>query len=334
VAVSLCLARSSLLGATRRDLVAVSLCLARSSLLGATRRYTLAHVRGILLAGGTGSRLWPITRAVSKQLMPVFDKPMIYYPLSTLIMAGVREILVITTPEDQPQFQRLLGDGSQWGLALTYAAQPRPEGIAQAFVIGAGFIGDAPVVLVLGDNIFHGVGLGRQLAGSEPVSGGRVFAYPVANPQEYGVVEFSPDGRVLSIEEKPAKPKSRYVVPGLYFYDNKVVEIARDLTPSARGELEITAVNEEYLRRGELTVTVLDRGTAWLDTGTFASLMQAADFVRVIEERQGMKIGCVEEVAWRAGFIDDTHLEALAAPLVKSGYGDYLMKLLTDEYAR
>jgi glucose-1-phosphate thymidylyltransferase len=285
-------------------------------------------VRGILLAGGTGSRLWPITRAVSKQLMPVFDKPMIYYPLSTLVMAGIREILVITTPEDQGQFQRLLGDGSQFGLDLRYAAQPRPEGIAQAFLIGADFIADQPVALILGDNIFHGVGLGHQLANHTGIAGGRVFAYPVADPEAYGVVEFDADGRVLSIEEKPDKPKSRYVVPGLYFYDNRVVEIAGRLRPSDRGELEITAVNEAYREMGELSVTLLDRGTAWLDTGTFTSLMQAAEFVRVIEERQGMKIGCVEEVAWRAGFLDDDRLRELAGPLQKSGYGDYLLGLL------
>ncbi|MFC0527797.1 glucose-1-phosphate thymidylyltransferase RfbA [Phytohabitans kaempferiae] len=286
-------------------------------------------MRGILLAGGTGSRLWPITRAVSKQLMPVFDKPMIYYPLSTLVMAGIREILIITTPEDQSQFQRLLGDGGQWGLDLRYAAQPRPEGIAQAFVIGADFIGDEPVALILGDNIFHGVGLGHQLAShNDDLVGGRVFAYPVANPEAYGVVEFDAEGRVLSIEEKPTRPKSRYVVPGLYFYDNRVVEIARGLTPSDRGELEITTVNEAYRAKGELSVTVLDRGTAWLDTGTFTSLMQAAEFVRVIEERQGLKIGCVEEVAWRAGFLSASDLRELAGPLTKSGYGDYLLGLL------
>ncbi|SCG75500.1 glucose-1-phosphate thymidylyltransferase RfbA [Micromonospora coxensis] len=288
-------------------------------------------MRGILLAGGTGSRLWPITRAVSKQLMPIFDKPMVYYPLSTLVMSGVREILVITTPEDQAQFQRLLGDGSQWGLRLEYVTQARPEGIAQAFVLGADFIGDESVALVLGDNIFHGAGLGRQLAaGGDPV-GGRVFAYPVANPEAYGVVDFDADGRVLSIEEKPEKPKSRYAVPGLYFYDNRVVGIARDLRPSARGELEITAVNEAYRLAGELSVTVLDRGTAWLDTGTFTSMMQAGEFVRVIEERQGMKIGCVEEVCWRAGLIDDDRLRELAEPLTKSGYGDYLLGLLAEK---
>ena len=287
-------------------------------------------MRGIILAGGTGSRLWPITRAVSKQLMPVFDKPMIYYPLSTLVMAGIRDILVITTPDDQQQFQRLLGDGGQFGLRLDYIAQPRPGGIAQAFLVGADFIGDQAVALVLGDNIFHGTGLGRQLRAHTSLAGGRVFAYPVSNPREYGVVEFGADGRVLSIEEKPADPRSRYAVPGLYFYDNRVVDIARGLRPSARGELEITAVNEAYLRNGELHVTVLDRGTAWLDTGTFTSLMQASEFVRVIEERQGLKIGCVEEAVWRAGLIDDKQLRALAEPLVPSGYGTYLLNVLDE----
>ena len=287
-------------------------------------------MRGIILAGGTGSRLWPITRAVSKQLMPVFDKPMIYYPLSTLVMAGIRDILVITTPDDQQQFQRLLGDGGQFGLRLDYIAQPRPGGIAQAFLVGADFIGDQAVALVLGDNIFHGTGLGRQLRAHTSLAGGRVFAYPVSNPRDYGVVEFGADGRVLSIEEKPANPRSRYAVPGLYFYDNRVVDIARGLRPSARGELEITAVNEAYLRDGELHVTVLDRGTAWLDTGTFTSLMQASEFVRVIEERQGLKIGCVEEAVWRAGLIDDKQLRALAEPLVPSGYGTYLLNVLDE----
>jgi glucose-1-phosphate thymidylyltransferase len=261
--------------------------------------------------------------------MPVFDKPMIYYPLSTLIMAGIREILVITTPEDQEQFRRLLGDGSQWGIALEYAVQPRPEGLAQAFVIGADFIGGDSVALVLGDNLFHGHELGRTLAENWHLVGGRVFAYPVVNPEAYGVIEFDADYRAVSIEEKPVRPKSRYAVPGLYFYDNRVVQIAEDLKPSDRGELEITSVNQAYLDRGELHVSVLDRGTAWLDTGTFTSLVQASEFVRVIEERQGLKIGCVEEVAWRAGFIDDEQLLTLAEPLRKSGYGDYLAQLLT-----
>ncbi|MFD9410544.1 glucose-1-phosphate thymidylyltransferase RfbA [Streptomyces sp. NPDC059989] len=291
-------------------------------------------MRGILLAGGTGSRLWPLTRAVSKQLLPVFDKPMIYYPLSTLVMAGIREILIITTPQDQEQFQRLLGDGSQCGLDLRYAVQERPEGIAQAFVLGADFIGDEPVALILGDNIFHGSGLGTRLAERTDPKGGMVFAYPVADPTAYGVVEFDADGRALSIEEKPEKPKSRYAVPGLYFYDNRVVEIARTITPSARGELEITAVNDAYLRDGALQVTTLDRGTAWLDTGTFVSMVQASEFVRVIEERQGSKIGCVEEAAWRAGFISDDRMRELAQPLLKSGYGDYLLALLDEESGR
>ncbi len=287
-------------------------------------------MRGILLAGGTGSRLWPVTQAVSKQLMPVFDKPMVYYPLSTLIMAGIHEVLVITTPEDQMQFQRLLGDGARLGMRLEYVAQPRPDGIAQAFLLGEEFIGDEPVALILGDNIFHGVGLGRRLrddAGAD-FAGGRVFAYAVADPAAYGVVEFDEAGRAISIEEKPEKPKSRYAVPGLYFYDNRVVEITRGLSPSDRGELEITGVNAAYLAKGELRVSVLDRGTAWLDTGTFTSLVSAAEFVRVIEERQGLKIGCVEEAAWRAGFIDDDHLRSLAGPLEKSGYGTYLLDLL------
>jgi glucose-1-phosphate thymidylyltransferase len=287
-------------------------------------------MRGILLAGGTGSRLWPITQAVSKQLMPVFDKPMVYYPLSTLIMAGIRDVLVITTPEDQAQFQRLLGDGSRLGMRLDYVVQPRPEGIAQAFLLGEEFIGDESVALILGDNIFHGAGLGRRLrddAGAEFI-GGRVFAYAVADPGAYGVVEFDDEGRVISIEEKPEKPKSRYAVPGLYFYDNRVVEITRCLRPSERGELEITGVNAAYLASGDLRVSVLDRGTAWLDTGTFDSLVSAAEFVRVIEERQGLKIGCVEEAAWRAGFIDGDQLRRLAEPLEKSGYGTYLLELL------
>jgi len=266
--------------------------------------------------------------AMSKQLMPIFDKPMIYYPLTTLVSAGIREILVITTPEDQPLFQRLLGDGSRLGLSLTYATQERPDGIAQAFRIGADFIGDQPVALVLGDNIFHGVGLGRQLARFAEPAGGRVFAYPVADPERYGVVEFDDNGKVLSIEEKPEKPKSTYVVPGLYFYDADVVRIVDTLVPSERGELEITAVNEAYRRQGRLEVTVLDRGTVWLDTGTFQSMVQASEYVRVIEERQGLKIGCVEEAAWRLGFLTDGELRELATPLLKSGYGDYLLQLL------
>ncbi len=290
-------------------------------------------MRGIILAGGTGSRLWPITLAVSKQLMPVFDKPMVYYPLSTLIHAGIREVLVITTPEDRLSFERLLGDGSDLGLSISYAVQPRPEGLAQAFTIGADFIGDEPVGLVLGDNIFHGVGLGDHLRAEDRLTGGLVFAYQVSNPSEYGVVEFDADGTVVSIEEKPGQPKSRFAVPGLYFYDSSVVDVANSLTPSARGELEITAVNEIYRKRGDLRVSVLSRGTAWLDTGTFGSLMAASEYVRVIEERQGLKIGCIEEAAWRSGFIDDQQLMRLAEPLLKSGYGDYLLDLVSSGQA-
>ncbi|MFJ9864411.1 glucose-1-phosphate thymidylyltransferase RfbA [Streptomyces sp. NPDC101165] len=287
-------------------------------------------MRGLLLAGGTGSRLWPLTRSVSKQLLPVFDKPMVYYPLSTLVMAGVREILVITTPEDQCHFRRLLGDGGQLGLRLEYLAQERPEGIAQALVLGADFIGDESVALILGDNIFHGSGLGTRLARHDDLVGGRVFAYPVANPSAYGVVEFDDRGRALSIEEKPSRPRSRYAVPGLYFYDNHAVDIACGLRPSARGELEITDLNRVYLEAGALHVTRLDRGTAWLDTGTFTAMVQASEFVRVIEERQGFKIGCIEEAAWRAGLIDDDRLRELAQPLLGSGYGHYLLGLLED----
>ncbi|MEU6216463.1 glucose-1-phosphate thymidylyltransferase RfbA [Streptomyces sp. NPDC047022] len=287
-------------------------------------------MRGILLAGGTGSRLWPLTRAVSKQLLPVFDKPMVYYPLSTLVLAGVSEILVITTPGDQAQFRSLLGDGRQLGLRVDYVTQNRPEGIAQAFLLGSRFIGDESVALILGDNIFHGSGLSARLAQEDPMRGGHVFAYQVANPSAYGVVEFDDQGRALSIEEKPARPRSRYAVPGMYFYDNRVVEIARGLRPSARGELEITDLNRAYLETGELRVTRLDRGTAWLDTGTFASMVQASEFVRVIEERQGLKIGCVEEAVWRLGLIDDDRLRALAQPLLRSGYGQYLLGLLGD----
>jgi glucose-1-phosphate thymidylyltransferase len=287
-------------------------------------------MRGIILAGGSGTRLYPITKGISKQLMPIYDKPMIYYPLSTLMMAGIREVLIITTPEDGPQFERLLGDGSQVGMRLEYAVQPRPEGLAQAFIIGAEFIGDQPVGLVLGDNIFHGTGLGTELRHNQDVKGGNIFAYHVSEPSAYGVVEFDQDGMVLSIEEKPAVPRSGYAVPGLYFYDNDVVAIAREIVPSARGELEITAVNDAYLRQGRLHVTVLPRGTAWLDTGTFESMMDAAQFVQVIEARQGYKIGCIEEVAWHEGWISDTQLEELIVPLKKSGYGDYLQNLLSE----
>ncbi len=287
-------------------------------------------MKGIVLAGGTGTRLHPITRAISKQLMPVYDKPMIYYPLSTLMLAGCREVLVITTPHDSEQFQRLLGDGSDWGMDISYAVQPHPDGLAQAFLIGADFIGDDTVALVLGDNIFYGSGLGTALGRRGEVRGGHVFAYRVSDPTAYGVVEFAPDGRVLSIEEKPAAPKSDYAVPGLYFYDNDVIGIARSLRPSARGELEITDVSAAYLERGDLTVTVLPRGTAWLDTGTFEGLMEASSFVHVVEQRQGLKIGCVEEVAWRHGWIDDERLALLGEAQAKSGYGTYLTGLLAS----
>lgn len=285
-------------------------------------------MKGIILAGGTGSRLWPVTRAVSKQLLPVYDKPMIHYPLATLMAAGLREVLVITTPEDGSAFEVLLGDGGDLGMRIAYAQQPRPEGLAQAFLIAEDFLAGDQAALILGDNLFHGHGLGRTLAGLTHQDGAHVFAYEVANPSEYGVVEFDSSGTVLSIEEKPHQPRSRYAVPGLYFYNENVVDVAKTITPSARGELEITAVNDHYLQQGRLTVTVLDRGTAWLDTGTFRSLQDAGEFVRVLEDRQGTKVGCIEEVAWRNGWITDSQLEEVAQPLLKSGYGSYLLGLI------
>jgi glucose-1-phosphate thymidylyltransferase len=284
-------------------------------------------MKGIILAGGSGTRLHPLTLAVSKQLMPVYDKPMIYYPLGTLMAAGIREILIISTPHDLPHFRKLLGDGANLGCSFSYAEQAVPNGLAQAFVIGREFVGNDKVALILGDNIFHGTGLGTRLKDHNTVEGGLVFAYRVSDPERYGVVEFDKDFRALSIEEKPAKPKSNYAVPGLYFYDNSVLDIAAALEPSARGEYEITDVNREYLRQGRLKVQVLDRGTAWLDTGTFASLMQAGQYVQVIEERQGRRIGCIEEIAFRRGFIDADQLKALAEPLRKSGYGVYLQEV-------
>jgi glucose-1-phosphate thymidylyltransferase len=285
-------------------------------------------MRGIILAGGSGTRLYPITMGVSKQLLPVFDKPMIYYPLTTLMMAGIRDIQVITTVHDAPAFHRVLGDGTAFGITIRYAVQANPDGLAQAFVIGADHIGSGSVALALGDNIFHGPGLGTNLQRFQSISGGAIFAYWVANPSAYGVVEFSADGLALSLEEKPATPKSQYAVPGLYFYDNDVVEIARGLRPSARGELEITDVNRTYLNQGRLTVEVLARGTAWLDTGTFDSLLDASDYVRTLERRQGLKVGVPEEVAWRMGYIDDEQLAERANALVKSGYGSYLLQVL------
>ena len=288
-------------------------------------------MKGIILAGGSGTRLYPITKGISKQLMPIYDKPMVYYPLSTLMMAGIRDILIITTPHEQEQFKRLLGDGSDIGINLSYAVQPSPDGLAQAFIIGEEFIGDDKVALVLGDNIFYGHNFDESLKQCVDVEGGTVFAYQVSDPERYGVVEFDGDMQAVSIEEKPAQPKSNYAVVGLYFYDNEVVSIAKSIKPSERGELEITSINEEYLKRKKLNVQVMDRGSAWLDTGTFASMMEAAEYIHVIEKRTGLKIGCIEEVAYREGFIDSDQLKEVARDLVKSGYGEYLVGLIKDE---
>ncbi|HVV67006.1 MAG TPA: glucose-1-phosphate thymidylyltransferase RfbA [Candidatus Saccharimonadales bacterium] len=285
-------------------------------------------MKGIILAGGSGTRLYPITKGISKQIMPIYDKPMIYYPLTTLMQAGIKDILIITTPEDQDQFKRLLGSGSDLGIQLSYAAQPKPEGLAQAFIIGEEFIGDDKVALILGDNIFHGADFGASLKDCVDPDGGIVFAYSVSDPERYGVVEFDNNNQAISIEEKPAQPKSNYAVVGLYFYDNDVVEIAKNISPSDRGELEITTVNEEYLKQGKLKVQTMDRGSAWLDTGTFKSMNDASEYIRVMEERTGIKIGCIEEVAFRQGYIDADQLKKIAEPLKKSGYGEYLLNLL------
>ena len=285
-------------------------------------------MKGIILAGGSGTRLYPITKGISKQIMPIYDKPMIYYPLSTLMQAGIQNILVISTPQDLPQFQKLLGDGSDIGISLSYAEQPSPDGLAQAFIIGESFIGDEKVALILGDNIFYGESFGHSLKQCINPDGGIIFAYEVSDPERYGVVEFDQDHHAVSIEEKPDSPKSNFAVVGLYFYDNDVVEIAKNIQPSDRGELEITSVNEEYLKRGKLKVQTMSRGSAWLDTGTFESMNDASEYIRVIEKRTGLKIGCIEEIAWREGFIDSNQLHRIAEPLVKSGYGEYIMSVL------